>query len=214
MFTFIVDHKLSVVKVVLGLMQSIWSKVLGFRIISSWKYIIFMQFFWFFLSWTSDSLKTGEDFGSGFFWSNHQTGLVFKTMTKTAKSCPWKPSSGSTVWAWKAQETIAGPELVKDAAHDDSQPSLLHCPSTGDSRRRRALEQKAKVELSTEKPPLLFSCITKLKRRKIQGCSELAARFQFTGLAAEAEMAVPHHGLNLRCTAAVLSNGSQERLAQ
>jgi hypothetical protein len=34
-FAFIVDHNLSVVKVVLGLMQSIWSKVLGFRIISS-----------------------------------------------------------------------------------------------------------------------------------------------------------------------------------
>jgi hypothetical protein len=30
-------------------MQSIWSKVLGFRIISSQKHIIFMQFFWFLL---------------------------------------------------------------------------------------------------------------------------------------------------------------------
>jgi hypothetical protein len=55
MFAFIVDHKLSVVKVVLGLMKSIWSNALGFRIISSRKHIIFMQFFWFFLSWTSDS---------------------------------------------------------------------------------------------------------------------------------------------------------------
>jgi hypothetical protein len=47
-FVFIVDHKLSVVKVVLDLMQSIWSKVLDFRIISSIKRIIFMQFFLFF----------------------------------------------------------------------------------------------------------------------------------------------------------------------
>jgi hypothetical protein len=55
MFTFIVYHKLSVVEMVLGLMRGIWRKVLGFRIISSQKYIIFMQFFWFFISWTSDS---------------------------------------------------------------------------------------------------------------------------------------------------------------
>jgi hypothetical protein len=40
-----------------------------------------MQFFWFFISWTSDSEKTGEGFGLGFFWLNHLTGLVFKTMT-------------------------------------------------------------------------------------------------------------------------------------
>jgi hypothetical protein len=80
MFTFIVDHKLRVVEVVLGLMRSIWRKVLGFRIISSQKHIIFMQFFWFFVSWTSDSKKTGEGVGSGFSWSNHRTGLVFKTM--------------------------------------------------------------------------------------------------------------------------------------
>jgi hypothetical protein len=33
MFAFIIDHKLSVVKVVFGLMQSIWSKVLGFMIV-------------------------------------------------------------------------------------------------------------------------------------------------------------------------------------
>jgi hypothetical protein len=39
-----------------------------------------MQFFWFFISWTSDSYKIGEGVGSGFFWSNHQTGLVFKTI--------------------------------------------------------------------------------------------------------------------------------------
>jgi hypothetical protein len=30
-FAFIVDHKLSAVKVILGLMRSIWIKVLGFR---------------------------------------------------------------------------------------------------------------------------------------------------------------------------------------
>jgi hypothetical protein len=84
MFTFIVDHKLRVVEVVLGLMRSIWRKVLGFRIISSQKHIIFMQFFWFFVSWTSDSYKTEEGVGSGFFWSNHRTGLVFKTMP------PWR----------------------------------------------------------------------------------------------------------------------------
>jgi hypothetical protein len=84
-FAFIVDHKLSVVKVVLDLMQSIWSKVLGFRIISSRKRIIFMQFFRFFISWTSDSQKTDEAFDSGFFWSNHRTGLVFKTMVSSQK---------------------------------------------------------------------------------------------------------------------------------
>jgi hypothetical protein len=61
-------------------MRGIWSKVLGFMIIFLQKHIIFMQFFWFFISWTSDSLKTGEGFGSGFYRSNHQTGLVFKTM--------------------------------------------------------------------------------------------------------------------------------------
>jgi hypothetical protein len=55
MFTFIVDHKLSVVDVVLGTMRGIWSKVLGFRIIFSWKHIIFMQFFLFFTNRTSDS---------------------------------------------------------------------------------------------------------------------------------------------------------------
>jgi hypothetical protein len=44
-FAFIVDQNLSVVKVVLGLMRGIWSKVLGFRIIISQKHIIFMQFF-------------------------------------------------------------------------------------------------------------------------------------------------------------------------
>jgi hypothetical protein len=82
-FAFIVDHKLSVVNVVLGLMRSIWNKVLGIRIISSRKHIIFMQFFWFFISWTSVSQKTSEAFGSGFFWSNHRTGLVFKTMIYT-----------------------------------------------------------------------------------------------------------------------------------
>jgi hypothetical protein len=49
-FTFIVYHKLSVVEVVLDLMWAIWRKVIGFRIISSRKYIIFMQFFWFFVS--------------------------------------------------------------------------------------------------------------------------------------------------------------------
>jgi hypothetical protein len=48
MFTFIVDHKLSVVNMVLSLMQDIWSKVLGFMIIILQKHIIFMQFFWFF----------------------------------------------------------------------------------------------------------------------------------------------------------------------
>jgi hypothetical protein len=37
-------------------MQSIWSNVLGFRIISSRKHIIFMLFFWFFLSWTLKKL--------------------------------------------------------------------------------------------------------------------------------------------------------------
>jgi hypothetical protein len=44
-----VDHKSSVVKVVLGPMRGIWSKVLGFRIISSRKHIIFMHFFVFLL---------------------------------------------------------------------------------------------------------------------------------------------------------------------
>jgi hypothetical protein len=39
-----------------------------------------MQFFLFFISWTSDSQKTDEAFGLGFFWLNHRTGLVFKTM--------------------------------------------------------------------------------------------------------------------------------------
>jgi hypothetical protein len=34
-FTFIVDHKLSVIDVVLGLMRGIWSKILGLRIIFS-----------------------------------------------------------------------------------------------------------------------------------------------------------------------------------
>jgi hypothetical protein len=48
-FTFIVDHKLSVVEVVLGLMRGIWSKVLGFRIIISQKHIIFMHIFGFLL---------------------------------------------------------------------------------------------------------------------------------------------------------------------
>jgi hypothetical protein len=48
-FVFIVDHKLSVVEVVLGLMWGIWSKVLGFRIIISQKHIIFMQFFGYLL---------------------------------------------------------------------------------------------------------------------------------------------------------------------
>jgi hypothetical protein len=48
-FVFIVDHKLSVVKEVLGLMRSIWSKVLSFRIIISQKHITFMQFFSFLL---------------------------------------------------------------------------------------------------------------------------------------------------------------------
>jgi hypothetical protein len=54
-FTFIVDHKLSIVEVVSGLMRDIWRKVLGFSTISSRKHIIFMQLFWFFVSWTSDS---------------------------------------------------------------------------------------------------------------------------------------------------------------
>jgi hypothetical protein len=71
MFAFIVDHKLGIVKVLLGLMRDIWSNVLGFRIISSRKHIIFMQFFWFFISWTNESYKTSEGFGSDFFWSNH-----------------------------------------------------------------------------------------------------------------------------------------------
>jgi hypothetical protein len=44
MFAFIVDHKLSVIKVVLGLMGGIWSKVLGFRIIFSHKHIILCSF--------------------------------------------------------------------------------------------------------------------------------------------------------------------------
>jgi hypothetical protein len=70
-FVFIVDHKLSVVKVVLGLMRDIWSKVLGFMIIISQKHIMFMQFFF---------KKNGEGFSLGFFWSNHQTGMVFKTI--------------------------------------------------------------------------------------------------------------------------------------
>jgi hypothetical protein len=48
-FAFIVDHKLSVVKVILSLMRGIWSKVLGFRIIILQKHIIFMQFFGFLL---------------------------------------------------------------------------------------------------------------------------------------------------------------------
>jgi hypothetical protein len=39
-----------------------------------------MQFSWFFVSWTSDTLKIEEDVRSGFFWSNHRTGLVFQTM--------------------------------------------------------------------------------------------------------------------------------------
>jgi hypothetical protein len=34
MFIFIIYHKLSIVEMVLGLMRAIWSKVLGFRIIS------------------------------------------------------------------------------------------------------------------------------------------------------------------------------------
>jgi hypothetical protein len=52
MFTFIVDHKLSVIDVVLGIMRSISSKVLDLRIIFSRKHITFMQFFWFFTNWT------------------------------------------------------------------------------------------------------------------------------------------------------------------
>jgi hypothetical protein len=48
-FAFIVDHKLNILKVVLGLTRGIWSKVLGFRIIISQKHIIFMQFFGFLL---------------------------------------------------------------------------------------------------------------------------------------------------------------------
>jgi hypothetical protein len=55
MFTVIVDHKLSVVDVVLGLMRGIWSKVLDLKIIFSRKHINFKQFFWFFTNWTSDS---------------------------------------------------------------------------------------------------------------------------------------------------------------
>jgi hypothetical protein len=54
MFTFIVDYKLNVVEVVLSLMRSIWNKVLGFRIISSRKHIIFVQFYLFFVNWTSN----------------------------------------------------------------------------------------------------------------------------------------------------------------
>jgi multisubunit Na+/H+ antiporter MnhE subunit len=45
MFTFIVYHKLSVVEVVLGLIRGIWSKVLGFSIISSQEHNIFMHGF-------------------------------------------------------------------------------------------------------------------------------------------------------------------------
>jgi hypothetical protein len=48
-FAFIAENKLSVVKVILGLMRGIWSKVLGFKIIISQKHIIFMQFFGFLL---------------------------------------------------------------------------------------------------------------------------------------------------------------------
>jgi hypothetical protein len=39
-----------------------------------------MQFLWFLISWTSDSKKTKEDIGLGFFWSDHQIGPVFKSM--------------------------------------------------------------------------------------------------------------------------------------
>jgi hypothetical protein len=49
MFAVIVDHKLSVVKVVLGFMRGIWSKILDFRIIILQKYNIFMHFFGFLL---------------------------------------------------------------------------------------------------------------------------------------------------------------------
>jgi hypothetical protein len=79
-FAFIVDHKLSVVKVVLGLMQSIWSNVLGFRIISSKKHITFMQFFGFFLVGPVTLKKPVRASVQIFFWSNHRTDLVFKTM--------------------------------------------------------------------------------------------------------------------------------------
>jgi hypothetical protein len=48
-FAFIVDHKLSVVKGDIRPYVGIWSKVLGFRIIISQKYIIFMHFFDFLL---------------------------------------------------------------------------------------------------------------------------------------------------------------------
>jgi hypothetical protein len=48
-FTFIVDHKLSVVEVVLGLMRGIWRKVLGFRIISSQNTLFLCSFLIFLL---------------------------------------------------------------------------------------------------------------------------------------------------------------------
>jgi hypothetical protein len=86
-FTFIVDHKLSAVEVVLGLMRGTWSKVLGFRIISSRELIIFMHIFWVFISWTSDFLETGEGVGSGYFWLNHRTGLVLKTTSDLSYMC-------------------------------------------------------------------------------------------------------------------------------
>jgi hypothetical protein len=78
-FAFIVDHKLSAAKVVLGLMRGVWIKVLGFRIIISQKYIIFMHFFGFLLVRPVTLKKPMKGFDL-IFLSNHQTGLIFKTM--------------------------------------------------------------------------------------------------------------------------------------
>jgi hypothetical protein len=44
-----------------------------------------MQFFWFFISWTSDSQKIGEAFGSGFFWSNHACCGQITTQLRTPR---------------------------------------------------------------------------------------------------------------------------------
>jgi hypothetical protein len=77
-FTFIVDHKLSVVEVVLGLMR--WSKVLGsYPRETHYFYSVFLVFL---LVGPVPLKKLERTSVQIFFWSNHETGLVFKTMLK------------------------------------------------------------------------------------------------------------------------------------
>jgi hypothetical protein len=86
MFAFIVDYKLRAVKVILGLMRSIWSKVLGFRSYPCENTLFLCSFSGFLLVGPVTLKKPARLSVQFFFWSNHRTGLIFKTMVVTARN--------------------------------------------------------------------------------------------------------------------------------